>query len=247
MDPAFWENHIEDEYEHCRLTGYAAADQSTANEFETFWMQRDACLRSVHAHHTNDGLDSYLILADSAAMFASRPGADALITVHITRDPTDHTFRQDLATQPSVVFAQRWLIDRGCPVEAIRLPEDHQATRPADALTAELEEQLLTEPTDRYEELDTHTQHEGEQTVTVLVRDADPLSSDRPFRIFHQVSDYFDSRTHTLREGAWADAEAARRWISYRTGPIPQPRAIRPATTAATPPASPPRFSGPRR
>ncbi|MGX1759888.1 hypothetical protein ACWIG5_23775 [Streptomyces lydicus] len=103
MDPAFWENHVENEYEHCRLTGYTAADWNTADEFETFWMGR--ALRSVHAHHTNDGRDSYLILSDSAAMFASRPGADALIAVHIARDPSGHTFRQGLARQPSVLFA----------------------------------------------------------------------------------------------------------------------------------------------
>ncbi|MGW2404074.1 glycosyl hydrolase [Streptomyces sp. NPDC001739] len=216
------EIYFDDDLAHYRLAGYDAHDERTERDFAFFCTDSDV-LHPLTAHHTPDGRQSFFVLADSAATYAPCPGTAALIALHVTRDAEAATFRIDSDRLPTVSFAQRWLIARGCPVEAIRMPDDHPFTRPADALTAELEERLLTSAGPRYEVLDHYTDDHGVLTATTLVRDHDPSSRHQPFRIFHEDTN-LESHTHTLREGAWADIDAAAQWLIDREGPLPAPR-----------------------
>ncbi|WP_406220744.1 glycosyl hydrolase [Streptomyces decoyicus] len=218
---------------HYRLAGYDAHDERTEDDFWFFCMDSDV-LHPLATHHTPDGQQSYFILADHAATYGPRPGTASLIALHVTRDIKAKTFQIASDRLPILSFAQRWLIARGCPVEAIRMPADHPFTKPADALTAELEEHLLTSASERYEVLDDYTDDDMVFTATALVRDHDPGSRRRPYRIFHEDTD-LTSHTHTLREGAWADIDAAGQWLIDREGPLPSPHTQFPQASPVPP------------
>ncbi|MGY4968357.1 hypothetical protein ACWGCC_03880 [Streptomyces nigrescens] len=162
----------------------------------------------------------------------------------MTRDPEAKAFRAATDRLPTVPFAQRWLIARGCPVDAIRMPQDHPFTRPADAVTAELEECLLTSASQRYDVLDHYSEDCMVFTATTLVRDHDPASVPQPFRIFHEEAD-LATHTHTLREGAWADIEGAGQWLTDRDGPLPTPHSRAPQAKTIPPTRASRAFLGP--
>ncbi|MGX1759889.1 hypothetical protein ACWIG5_23780 [Streptomyces lydicus] len=238
------EVYFDDDLAHYRLAGYDAHDERTEDDFAFFCSNSDV-LHPLVTHHTPDGRQSFFVLADHAATYHPRPGTASLIVLHVTRDIAAKTFQIVDDRLPLLSFAQRWLIDRGCPVEAVRMSADHPFTKPADALTVKLEECLLTSPSQRYEVLDHYTDDHMVFTATTLVCDHDPSSRHQPFRIFHEITS-LESHTHTLREGAWADLDAASQWLIDRDGPLPTPRTRIPQAGTA-PPATAARASISRR
>ncbi|MFF4285647.1 hypothetical protein ACFY0R_10005 [Streptomyces sp. NPDC001633] len=227
------ELYFEDDLALYRLAGYDAYDERNEDDFAFFCTNSDV-LHPLVTHHSPDGGQSYFVLADSAATFAPCPGAAALVALHVIRDAESQTYRVASERLPLLSFAQRWLIARGCPVEAIRMPADHPFTKPADAATVELEERLLTSPSQRYEVLDHYTDDHMVLTATTLVHDHDLGSRHLPFRIFHEDTD-LTAHTHTLREGAWADVGSASQWLAERDGPLPAPHTQFPQASRAQP------------
>jgi hypothetical protein len=196
-----------------RISGFAPADVEAALDL---W---DEAIAVLVEHHTPDEADSFFVLHDGSATWGA-PGAPQLIALHITRDLTARTFAIAEATHPTVPFAQRWLAERGCDPDTIRLPEGRYAL-PADALTSQLEEQIRHSG-GRYEVKDHYTHGSEPYETWVMVRDTDPGSVDRPVRIFLEEAD-LKAFTYTLREGAFRDGTAANQWLFDSDTPLPEP------------------------
>ncbi|MEU1906578.1 hypothetical protein [Streptomyces hygroscopicus] len=200
--------------------GFAPADEVTAEAEGDLDVWGDS-YDSLAEHHTADGKHSFFLLHDSLATWGI-PGEPQLISLQIIRDLQARTFRIDQARQPTVPFAQRWLINRGCPSQAIQLPQGEHIV-PADTLTSHLEDQIRSSG-DRYDIEDHFTcdWRVPPYETWVMVHDRHPGSTDLPVRIFLEASD-LTTFTYTLREGAFRDSSSARTWLCDRDAPLPAP------------------------
>ncbi|KPI02883.1 hypothetical protein OK074_5033 [Actinobacteria bacterium OK074] len=235
-----------------RLGGYRAANSATD---EAFWQHigiNGDCLRTLASYH-RDGGSSYFVLHDSSATW--EPGAPQLIALHLMRDTRTRTFRFEHLKPALVALAQTWLIHRGCPKDAIRLPPD-VGTTPADPLTHALEEHLLDTGA-QHTLLGHHTNDLGvpdlPSLTTVLLRapDTDPDTTARPFRVFVEEAD-LRAHTHTLREAAFPTYREVLNWLESQESlgpaswlPRSPPRTPRPVggtgrTTTRPPTGAPP-------
>ncbi|MDF3291895.1 hypothetical protein [Streptomyces silvisoli] len=216
-----------------RLDGFEPANDATAADFGAATICDDSFI-PVTAHHTGDGRDSYLVFYDTSATW-DVPGTPAYVAMHITRDRERHTFRCATQSEPLVPLAQRWLIQRGCPAEAINASPD-DAPQPKDNLTQRLEEQLKSS-SDRYDVLDHYTHNPGSfdfgTETWAIIHDRHPDSAELPYRVFiEEVSKDFD--VYTVREGAFSSCEDADEWLFNRDTPLPEPAASpNPSATAA--------------
>ncbi|MBM9506856.1 hypothetical protein [Actinacidiphila acididurans] len=77
---------------------------------------RDGDLTVLAEHHAEGPEQaSHLIAHDASAPWAG-PGADQLVAIHITRDMDRRSFTFDTRRHATLAFAQKWLIQRGCPL-----------------------------------------------------------------------------------------------------------------------------------
>ncbi|MEE4543998.1 hypothetical protein V2S66_18730 [Streptomyces sp. V4-01] len=223
-----------------RTKGFKAAGETT-DRLHTFLLNEPEYVLLTSCHK---GYESFAVLFDSSATW-DIPGTANLVAVHVVRDPMWRTFDFDTAALPMVGLAQQWLVARGCPPEAIVLPPE-RASQPADQQSAALETHLRTSP-GRYTLLDHYTDDGGPFESWAMLRDTHPDSAGTPVRIFIELA-VIGAGTYTLREGGFADEDAAQEWLDERPGPLPPAlRTSRPgaASRPAVPP--PPGASGPRR
>ncbi|MEU2874112.1 hypothetical protein ABZ769_33775 [Streptomyces olivoreticuli] len=229
-----------------RLDGCEAVNERVQ---EAFWrhIESDQDMLTVLAdHHTDGDQHSYYVLHNGAVTWGI-PGDPQLVALHLQRDTDRRAFRFEHAEMPLPAMAQSWLIARGCPKDAIRLPPG-MGTVPADDATRALEERLMEEG-DHFALLTSYTDDDVAQSqTTVLLRALDERTP-MPFRIVLEEVDT-DSRTHTLREGGFRTFEAATEWWDNRwagegvplpTAPPPAPRRALSTASARPTPAAPPR------
>lgn len=238
-----------------RIDGFEPASDHVEDDFFSAAMFDDTYL-PLAAHHTADGRESYLLFYDRSAIW-DVPGMAEYVGMHIERELEQRTFAFDVTRQPTVPLAQNWLITKGCPAKEIE-PDADLGPRPADALTARLEERLRYNPEGRYTLLDDHTHNpcspgEGVE-VSLLMYDAHPDAAEKPYRLFlEETAPSFE--TYIVREGAFPTAEDADEWLRNRDAPLPlapQPpgdlgpraSAARSRTTTATAPAPSPTVPG---
>ncbi|MFC9649571.1 hypothetical protein [Streptomyces sp. NPDC056937] len=204
-----------------RLDGFQAVTDQIEDDFFSVTLSDDLFV-ALTEHHSADGRDSYLLLYDRSAIW-DIPGMAEYVTLHITRDVEKRTFDFASERHPVVPLAQNWLIRRGCPQEVVRGSHPH-GPRPADGLTARLEDLLRTNPGDRYEVLDHYTDNPCSFDVGVEVRtlvyDSHPDSAHAPCRLFLEETT-MNLRSYTVREGAFTSAEEADTWIMERESPLP--------------------------
>ncbi|GAA2405562.1 hypothetical protein GCM10010420_36770 [Streptomyces glaucosporus] len=200
------------------LDGFTPADQAAADARDYLDLAGDD-FHVLADHHTADAAHSFLVVHDGSATWGV-PGAPQLVSLHITRDLRARTFQVEHAQHAMLPFAQRWLVARGCDPAAIRLPEGRYS-RPADALTAQLEERIVRSG-ERYQVLDHHTRDDEPHEIWVMVRDTDPGAAQHPIRIFLEEAD-LDTFTYTMREGAFPDGVSANQWLTDRDTPLPEP------------------------
>ncbi|MBC2878081.1 MULTISPECIES: hypothetical protein [Streptomyces] len=208
------------------LDGYEAESPAVEEQFWQHIAVDQADLTVLAQHHTDDDKHSFYVLHDGAATWGV-PGEPQIIALHLQRDPAARAFRFQHAVLPLPAMAQSWLIARGCPKEAIGLP-DGMGTRPADETTRALQERLMTDG-DHFALLHSYTDDTTDRPETVVLLRALDERAPLPFRILLEEAD-LDAGTHTLREGAFATYEAATEWCEdHLTGETP-------ALPAAAPP-----------
>ncbi|MGW1279314.1 hypothetical protein ACWD4V_20530 [Streptomyces tsukubensis] len=204
-----------------RLHGFTAVSEEVAEHFFHATLDEDSFV-PLAAHHTADGRDSYRLFHDPTYIYGV-PGTVSFVALHIARDTEQRTYRFAQEKHPLAPLAQHWLIEQGCPPEGIELSNPN-GPRPADALTARLEDRLRVNPEGRYEVFDHYTGEPGGfdtgMETWVIVHDTHPDSADAPYRLFlEEIAPSL--RTYTLREGAFPTAEAAEDWTWNTERPLP--------------------------
>ncbi|MEU0112818.1 glycosyl hydrolase [Streptomyces bobili] len=185
---------------------------------------------TVLAEHrtTSNGSRSYLVAHDGSVTWGV-PGEPQLVAIKITRDPHERTFTFEAASHAGLAFAQNWLVERGCPPEQIA-QVGADLIQPADDLTVRVEQQIRASG-DRYKVLATQTSDYAPCETWTMVRDS--CAAQVPIRVFlEEVAT--DSLTYTVREGAFADEDAAQDWLDNRDGPLPEPPEYRGDCAART-------------
>ncbi|WP_329558855.1 hypothetical protein OG711_07830 [Streptomyces uncialis] len=230
-----------------RLDGYKAVNPHADKAFWQHIAINQNDLTRLAEHHSDDGRHSHYVLHDRTVTWGI-PGEPQLIALHLQRIAESRTFRFQHTTLPLPAMAQSWLIARGCPADAIRLPDD-MGTASADDTTRALEERL-TRGGDDFVLLTSYTDDTSTKpTTTVLLRaldEGEPL----PFRVLLEVVDT-DAWTHTLREGAFSSFEEATAWWEghWSGEAVPLPAPAHPARRTSVPglPPRPPAVPGPGR
>ena len=197
------------------LDELAPADDASEEGLERFW---SGDLKALSQHHTTpNGSHSFVVAHDRSATWGI-PGSPQVVAIAVARDLRRLTFTMETSYHAAVPFAQNWLVERGCPPERIALVGDNYV-RPADDLTVQVEQRIRESGT-RYQVLDTHASDDDPAETWTLARDS--VADQAPVRVFHEEWDH-DAGTYTMREGAFADVDAARRWLDDRSGPLPEP------------------------
>ncbi|MFG2996599.1 hypothetical protein [Streptomyces sp. NPDC048340] len=218
-----------------RLHGYRAVNDAVEKSFYAHIEADEDSLTALAEHQSADALHSFHVLHDTTATWGI-PGEPQIIALHITRDISARSFSFEHTTLPLAAMAQAWLVSRGCPKSAIRLPPD-LGTVPADETTSALQDRLVGDG-DRFALLYSYTDDAADHPrVTVLLRslaEKDP----HPFRVLVEQAD-LKTFTHTLREGGFPTYEAALTWLDDPDQPLrPIPPATRrPGMPAPAPPA----------
>ncbi|MFD5675824.1 glycosyl hydrolase [Streptomyces sp. NPDC127040] len=198
-----------------RLDEFEPADVDSEYAEQRFW-SGDLTVLAEH-HTTPNGSHSYVVAHDGSVTWGV-PGEPQVAAIKVARDLSLNTFTFESTYHATVSFAQNWLIEQGCPPERInRVGEDFM--KPADDLTVRIEQQIR-ESGARYEVLDNQTSDFDPCETWTLTRDSNAAQS--PIRVFLEEGDY-DAHTYTMREGAFADEDAARHWLDDRSSPLPQP------------------------
>ncbi|MEU6664030.1 glycosyl hydrolase [Streptomyces sp. NPDC046821] len=197
------------------LDELAPADAASEEELDRLW-SGDMKVLSQH-HTTPNGSHSFVLAHDQSATWGI-PNSPQLVAIAVARDLSLSTFTLQTSHHATTAFAQNWFAERGCPPEHIALVgNDH--LKPDDDLTLQVEQQIRESGT-RYEVLDTHTSDYDPSETWTLTRDSDARQA--PVRVFHEEWNH-DAGTYTMREGAFADVDAARSWLNDRNGPLPEP------------------------
>jgi hypothetical protein len=194
------------------VRGFIPADPSTEQVLAGL---SAAQLSTVVDHHTDTA--SYLLMYDTTATwYDPKP---QVRTLAVYRFPEHGTFALGTASHTGIAFAQRWLADRGAPLEALSVAGNDRA-RPADAAAERVEDKIRAEP-GRYDLVQVfHDDLDDTCDAWTLVRDR--AAHQAPVRVFLQEGDLEDG-AYTLREGTFPDTETALAWLADRTGPLPPP------------------------
>ncbi|MFC8718055.1 glycosyl hydrolase [Kitasatospora sp. NPDC057198] len=162
--------------------------------------------------HDSGAGRSHVLAFDAGAVWVM-PGAENLAAFDVVRHLEQGTFRLRQSKHANVAFAQKWLVDRGCPPEALRLDR----LLPADERTRRVEERIHGSG-DRYEVRDSFAMEGDDNRAWTMVVDREAAAL--PVRLF--VEELLpDRKTYTLREGAFPDEDAAWEWCLREPGPLP--------------------------
>lgn len=198
-----------------RLDDFEPADANSEYAEQRMW-SGDLTVLAQH-HTTPNGSHSYVVAHDGSVTWGV-PGEPQVVAIKVARDLSLNTFTFESAYHATVSFAQNWLIERGCPTERITQVGDG-FINPADGLTVRIEQQIRTSGK-QYEVLDTQTSDYDPCETWTLTRDS--RAAQAPIRVFLEAAD-FDADTYAMREGAFADEDAALNWLDNRGDPVPEP------------------------
>ncbi|MGW3715632.1 glycosyl hydrolase [Streptomyces sp. NPDC005133] len=197
------------------LDDFEPADTDSEYAKQRMW-SGDLTVLAQH-HTTPNGSHSYVVAHDSSVTWGV-PGEPQIVAIKVARDPSQNTFTFESAYHATPSFAQNWLVERGCPPKRIgQVGNDFM--KPADDLTIRTEQQIR-DSGKRYEVLDAQSWDYDPCETWTLTRDS--RAAQAPIRVFLEEGD-FDAHTYTMREGAFADEDAAQRWLAERSDPLPEP------------------------
>ncbi|MET8577315.1 hypothetical protein [Streptomyces sp. NPDC005012] len=227
---------IEPDY---RLDGYAPADAWIKGAFQQVFEAERHTLAVLAEHHTPDNAHSYFVLHDTAATWGP-PHTSQVLALHLRRDMASSTYRFEHERLPLAAMAQSWLIQRGCPADAIALGPDI-GTQPADDTTRALEQRVRGDA-GRFSFLDSFTRDDPYDVLTLVVLRSRNASDPARIRVLCEEAD-LKAGTHTLREGGFTTVSDALAWcdqrlaalemdlppvdrVTSRTGPVASPSAL---------------------
>jgi len=214
-EQGFWPGDLTADELDFRLDAFEPADTASERAEEAFW-PGDLTVLAKH-HTTPHGSHSFVVAHDRSITWGI-PGEPQVAAIMVARDLSLNTFTFESSHHATVAFAQNWLIERGCPPEQItQVGGDFM--KPADDLTVRIEQQIRESGT-RYEVLSSQTSDFDPCETWTLTRDSSATQA--PIRVFLEEGDP-DAHTYTMREGAFADEDAAQHWLDDRTSPLPQP------------------------
>ncbi|MET8539889.1 glycosyl hydrolase [Kitasatospora sp. NPDC004799] len=191
-----------------QVDGLTPADEETADLYDG--MHEDEF--KVLAQH--DAGERSLVLAfDTTATWGALHGEPNVAAFDVVRHRDQGSFSLRTSQHANLAFARKWLIERGCPSDALQLAW----RRPGDELTARVEERIHRAG-DRYEVVD-QLAMDGEATEAWTIA-VDRTAAELPARLFLEEFQP-DRGTYTLREGAFPDVETAWRWTRTDLGPLP--------------------------
>ncbi|MGP4112713.1 hypothetical protein ACTWP5_17620 [Streptomyces sp. 4N509B] len=229
-----------------RLVGYEPADRATASHLDELQLSDDS-FTPLAWHHERDGSASFWIFHDGAAIW-DVPGTGQLVALCVARDPGSRRCYVERSRASLMPLAQRWLISRGAPPQALAVRHPEQLRRPADSHTVWLERQLRdSHHRYRIEHEYTHEPASAAEgyVVEVVLRDRDIHHAHQPYRLIVEQTRP-DGASYTLRQGAFPDHDAAMTWLARwhtdRTLPLPKPTVMgthHAAIAALTTPSDP--------
>lgn len=222
-----------------RVDDFEPADHQVEKAFLYAISLNQDVLTPLAEYHSPGGGNSFYVLHDGSATWGI-PGEPQIVALHLQRDLLNKAFRFEHAPLPLPSMAQSWLIDRGCPPDAIDLNPD-LGPPPADEATRALERRLMGDG-DHYACGYSYTSDSPDDTVTVAALRAMDERAPSPYRVVVEEVD-IKAWTHTLREGGFATVEDALQWcedrISGTAGPLPPVRQAASSTRPAALPKAP--------
>jgi hypothetical protein len=230
---------IEPDY---RLDGYAPADAWIKGVFQQVFEAERHTLAVLAEHHTPDNAHSYYLLHDTAATWGP-PHTSQVLALHLRRDTASSTYRFAHEWLPLAAMAQSWLIQRGCPPDAIALGPD-AGTRPADDTTRALEKRVRGDA-GHFSFLDSFTRDDPYDGLTLVLLCSRDASDPARIRVLCEETD-LTAGTHTLREGGFTTVADALAWCDQRLAVLemdlpPVDRSAPSTRSVASPPAPPAR------
>ncbi|MFB7620041.1 glycosyl hydrolase [Kitasatospora sp. NPDC056181] len=191
-----------------RLDGLAPADQHTERLGSNTWLDD---YEPLVQHDV--GERSFVLALDTTATCGYTQGEPNITAFDVVRHPEQGTFSLRASAHANTVFAQKWLTDRGCPPESLKL----SAFRPANELTTRVEDRILRSG-DRYKVFERMAMDAGESEAWSLAIDSEVTSL--PVCLFLEEIQP-DHDTYTVREGAFPSYDVAEDWLADRPGPLP--------------------------
>lgn len=224
-----------------RLDGFDPVNEMVAEAFLDHLYSERESMTALASHHSTDGRRSFYVIHDGAVTWGI-PGEPQLMALLLERDLSTKSYNFEYVMLPLPALAQSWLIQRGCPAEAIALPPG-TGTQPVDTATVALQQRLMSDG-DRFVLLESYTDDSWPNVETVVLLKAVDERVEKPFRVLLEQAD-LDSFTHTLREGAFEMEEAAVDWMEDRSTPLPAPAPSTARTTSRPAlPSAPPQARG---
>ncbi|MDH6709148.1 hypothetical protein P3T27_005894 [Kitasatospora sp. MAA19] len=139
-----------------------------------------------------------------------------IATFDVQRHQAQGTFTMDSSAHANLAFAQKWLVDRGCPPEATTA---NNPFKPANDLTTLVEEQIHRSG-DRYDLIEVKAADEDPTQAWTMAVDKE--ATELPVRVFVEQTQPGQG-TYTVREGAFADYAAAEDWVEEQATTPPEP------------------------
>ncbi|MCD0485230.1 glycosyl hydrolase [Streptacidiphilus sp. ASG 303] len=191
-----------------RLDDLSPADEATTRLGSTIW-PNDFELLAQHG----DAERSFILAFDTTAIWGHPVGEPNITAFDVIRHWQQGIYTPWATEHATPAFAQKWLIERGCPWQALNIP-GHEA---ADELTVRVENRIHCSG-DRHQVL-ARMAIDGEATQgwTMAV---DSRAAELPVRLFLEEIQP-NHGTYTLGEGAFPSPEVAREWLEEYPGPLP--------------------------
>ncbi|MFJ6381392.1 glycosyl hydrolase [Kitasatospora sp. NPDC092039] len=191
-----------------QVDGLTPADEKSADLFDGMHEEEFKVLAQYDV-----GERSFVLAFDTTATWAMLYGEPNVAAFDVVRHRDQESFSLRTSQHANLAFARKWLIERGCPSDALQLAW----MRPGDELTTRVEERIHRSG-DRYEVID-QLAMDGEATEAWTIA-VDRSAPELPARLFLEELQP-DRGTYTLREGAFPDVESAWRWTRTDLGPLP--------------------------
>ncbi|MET8626618.1 glycosyl hydrolase [Kitasatospora sp. NPDC004669] len=193
-----------------RLDGLQAADEHSDLVYDHTWVDD---FQPISQHDA--GERSFIVAFDTTATWG-HPNTANIVSFDVVRDSSQGTFSMHRSEHATVAFAQNWLVNRGCPPDALAPAFDVPV--PADKLSVRVEDRIRRSG-ERLEVVD-YQVIDGDDTEGWNIA-VDRQDKDLPVRLFIE-SLQPDQYTYTVREGAFADHTAAEDWLEHRSTPLPK-------------------------